>query len=59
MSQWDYIFVDERWYAWHPVLTEEGKWVWFDYVKRTTDERELVYQGLTVTVTYNLIEEVK
>lgn len=24
-----------RWWAWHPVLTLEGKWMWLAWVERT------------------------
>lgn len=26
-----------RWYAWHPVVTNGGKLVWFDYVDRRVE----------------------
>lgn len=28
-----------RWFAWRPVLTRGGSWVWLRYVERAWDER--------------------
>lgn len=53
MKHTDYVKTD-IWYAWYPVRTNEG-WVWLQHVKRTIDERPLVYQGLLEITTYEVL----
>lgn len=49
----DYIKTD-NWFAWRPVKTSSKGWVWLKTVKRTIDERPLVYLGLTPEYSYCL-----
>lgn len=51
MKYTDYIFVD-TWFAWYPVRTTSGEWVWLERVKRTVDECPEVYLGLLPEITY-------
>lgn len=44
----------KKWFAWHPIKTEDNQWIWLKEVWRTTDERPEHYQGLLPIVTYNL-----
>jgi len=39
-------------FSYLPCKTEEGEWVIWDYVKKTVDDRSLVYLGLDSEVTY-------
>jgi len=27
-------FVAHKWFAWHPVRLENGKWIWLEYVTK-------------------------
>jgi hypothetical protein len=45
MRNEDYVNTSD-WFAWKPVKTECGKWVWLKTIKRTVDERDEVYLGL-------------
>jgi len=42
------------WYAWKPVKTEEGKWVWLKTIKRVIDSRDEYYLGLLPKTFYYL-----
>jgi hypothetical protein len=42
----------EKWFAWHPVKTDNKGWVWLNFVNRTIDERPLVYLGLHPEYSY-------
>ncbi len=53
MLQEDYIYT-HKWFAWKPVKTECGKWVWLKTINRTVDERDEVYLGLLPTYHYSL-----
>ena len=53
MAHTDYIYED-RWFAWHPVKTDNAGWVWWKWVIRTIDDRPVVYQGLLSEITYTL-----
>jgi len=39
------------WFAWYPVMTEEGEWQWLRNVGRIIDQRPL-YQELFTTYRY-------
>ena len=54
MTHTDYVFTD-KWFAWHPIRTSTGKWVWWNYVTRTIDERPIQYLGLLAITTYEEI----
>ena len=51
----DFIYT-YKWFAWRPVHTTNAGWVWFKWVMRTDDERELEYLGLLPTHSYELIK---
>jgi|688.fasta_scaffold136092_2 hypothetical protein len=51
MTHQDYIKT-EKWFAWHPVKTDNKGWVWLNFVNRTIDERPLVYLGLHAEYSY-------
>ena len=53
MKHTDYIYED-TWFAWHPVRLTTKKWIWLKKVNRITDERPLVYMGLTPTIKYDI-----
>ena len=44
----------DKWFAWRPVKTTEGKWVWMKTVNRTIDERPEFYLGLLPQYYYSL-----
>ena len=44
------------WYAWFPVKTISGEWIWLKYVKRTIDERPLIFNGLLEEYTYEKLK---
>ena len=46
-----------KWFAWYPVKTIEGVWVWWDYVTKVVDERPLVYCGLLESITYEQLNK--
>lgn len=52
MKHTDYITTD-KWFAWHPVKTENSGWIWLKIVARTIDERGEVYLGLLLVYYYN------
>jgi len=54
MAHTDYI-TKGKWFAWYPVRTTSGNWVWWNYVTRTVDERPVQYQGLLPEITYEEI----
>ncbi len=53
MTQFDYIKTD-NWFAWRPIKTINAGWVWLKVVKRTIDERPVVYLGLLPEYSYEL-----
>lgn len=48
----DNVLYSTPWFAWHPVKTECGSWVWWTWVRKETDERPLIYCGLLPTIRY-------
>jgi hypothetical protein len=38
-----------RWYAWHPVTLDDGRWAWLCWVERAAD-----YGGYGVSWNYRL-----
>lgn len=55
MKHTEYVYT-EKWYAWRPVKLECGRWAWFEWVEKTTDDRPLVYQGLLETYSYKSLK---
>lgn len=53
MTHTDYI-TTKKWFAWHPVKTENAGWVWWKTVEKTRDERPEVYLGLLPITTYKI-----
>jgi len=47
----------EIWFAWYPVMTEEGEWQWLRNVGRIIDQRPLVYLGLLPEYRYFKINQ--
>lgn len=55
MKHTDYVSTN-LWFAFLPVRTEDKKWVWLRWVKRTVDDRPLVYLGLLTEYTYETLK---
>jgi len=52
MKHTDYV-KKTKWFAWRPVITDCGKFVWLKTIFRTVDDRPLVYLGLSTEYTYS------
>ena len=44
-------------FAWHPVSTKEGVWLWWQWVRKEIDERPLIYCGLPPRITYYKLKD--
>lgn len=48
----DNMLYNNPWFAWHPVKTECGDWVWLTWVREEIDETPLLFGAWHPTIKY-------
>lgn len=46
------------WFAWRPIKTIDKKLIWLKFVRKTIDERPVIYQGLLPEITYEKLKPI-